>query len=857
MWKVTWRGLVAHKLRFLLTAISVVLGVAFVSGTLVFTDTVRKSFDQLFASVFEGTDAYVRSSNVIEGDFGPSQRKRVSDGLVPKVQAVAGVGAAEGQLQILRAQYLNPKGKPIGDPGSGNPTLGFNWQTVRKLNPYTLVPYRGTPSRAPAAAHEVVMDLGTAKEGGFRIGDTVTVLFTNERLPRDRFRIVGVTKFGDADRPLGATIALFTLSETQRVNGTPGLLDGVLATSARGVSQPDLVARIRRAVTTKGVQVITGTKLIEERQSQIQKNLSFFTNFLLIFAGIALFVGSFIIVNTFSIVITQRTRELALLRALGASGEQVRRSVLIEAVLVGFFSSLLGVGFGLLLAVGLRALLGVLGFDVPTVSLVVKSSTVVIALVLGVVVTFAAAILPAFRAARIAPMEALRSAAVESRRLGRRSAIGAAVTLIGAVLLYLGLSGGGGVPAVGAGVIAVFIGVAILAPVFARPVARFLGAPLTRLRGMPGTLARENAVRNPRRTASTAAALMIGVALVGVITIFAGSLKQSLSGQIDRAFRADLVVLGDGGPGLGFSPALRNQVAKVPGVAVASPLRFGPFEVGGSNQFIFAIAPKTIGEVLDLRPQRGVIADLGPNDLAVSTKVFAENHWKLGQKVATRFPVGGRQPMRIAAVYGFGQREGFADYLTSLGSFDRRETVISDNQVFLRLAPGTTVKEVTLQLKKIVAKFPGTKLQDQNGLKDQLNTQINQLLGLIFGLLFLAVFIALLGIMNTLLLSIVERTREIGLLRAIGMTRRQVRTSVRWESIIVAVFGALLGVSLGIFFGWALVRALRDQGFTELVVPGGQLAIVVVLAAIAGVLTAAYPARRASRFDVLDAISTD
>ena len=354
MLRVTLRGLFAHKLRFLLTGIAVVLGVAFVSGTLVFTDTVKRTFDQLFASVYDGTDAYVRSASVVKGQFGPDQRGRIPETLLPQVQAVDGAAAAEGQVNIQRAQFLDRSGKAIGDPGQGSPTLGFNWNTVDRLNPFTLVPYGGKPSRPPTAAHEVVMDLGTAKQDHFHVGDQVTISFNNATLPKDEFRIVGVAKFGDADRPAGATVALFTLAEAQRVNGTPGELDGISVAAKSGVSQTELVDQIETAIGGRGVQVITGAKLIKEQQNQIEQGLGFFTTFLLIFAIIALFVGSFIIVNTFSIVIAQRTRELALLRALGASGRQVRTSVLGEALLVGGLSSVVGVGLGLALAIGLR-----------------------------------------------------------------------------------------------------------------------------------------------------------------------------------------------------------------------------------------------------------------------------------------------------------------------------------------------------------------------------------------------------------------------------------------------------------------------------------------------------------------------
>ncbi len=423
--------------------------------------------------------------------------------------------------------------------------------------------------------------------------------------------------------------------------------------------------------------------------------------------------------------------------------------------------------------------------------------------------------------------------------------------------MLVGLFAGGGVEAVGAGVVATFIGVAILAPVIARPVGRILGAPLTRLRGMPGTLARENAVRNPRRTASTAAALMIGVALVGLIVIFASSIKQSLSGQIDRAFKADLVVMAGSGPGSSFSPAVGEAVGKVPGVELANPLRFGPFEAAGKGSFLVSSDPKTLDRIFDIDPQQGDITTLGPNQIAVSKKVLDDNGWTLGQQIRTKFPVGGNQKMTIGAVYGFGQKEGLSDYFLSLAAFDKRFTVIADNQLYISLERGVKAKEVSPAIEKALKEFPGTELKDQSGLKEQFESQIDQLLGLIFALLALAIMIALLGIMNTLMLSIVERTREIGLLRAVGMTRRQVRTAVRWESIIVAVFGTLLGLSLGIFFGWAMVRALRDEGFTDFVVPVGQLVVVVIVAAVAGVVTAAYPARRAARFDVLDAISSE
>jgi putative ABC transport system permease protein len=856
--KLTLRGLLAHKLRFVLTGIAIVLGVAFVTGTLVFTDTVKRTFDSLFASVYDGTDAFVRNRNKLEGDFGPTQRERIGESVLGEVRDVDGVAAADGVVQVERAQFLDRDDELIGNPNQGAPTFGFSWMDSERLNPYTLVPYEGKESRPPENDGEVVIDRGTAKDADYGIGDTIPIVFNSASTPRADFTVVGVTRFGDSDRPAGATVAQFTLAEAQRLNGAPGQLDGVAVAADEGVSQEQLVERLRAVIDRPEIQVITGEKLIEETQDEIQRNLSFFNIALLIFAAVAVIVGAFIIVNTFSIVIAQRTKELALLRALGASGRQVRRSVLGEAFAVGVVSSLIGFGAGIALAVGLRGLMSAFGFEIPTTALVIKPATFVTAMIVGVIVTVLSAVLPARRAARIPPMAAIREVAVEQRHLGRRTAIGVSVLVLGAIVLAVGLFAGAGASAVGLGVVAMFLGVSVLGPVIARPTGRVLGAPAARWRGVAGLLARENAVRNPRRTASTAAALMIGVALVGLITIFADSFKTSIGRQIDRAFTADLLVVAEGGGfGGGFSPAIAPDIREVPGVEVATPLRFAPFEVAGKGTFLVGLDPRDLGKVFDVDPQQGDLSTLGPDEIAVSQKVLDDNDWELGDRITTKFPVGGSQKMTIGAVYGFGQREGLTDYQISLDAFDRRFTNIVDNQVYITLAPGTTAEDVTPAIEKVLKEFPGTELSDRTGLKERISSQINQLLAMVFALLALAIVIALLGIINTLLLSIVERTHEIGLLRAVGMSRGQVRSAVRWESVIVAVFGALLGLVLGLFFGWTMVRALEDQGITDFAVPGGQLLAIVIVAAVLGVVAAVYPAHRAAKLDVLDAISTE
>jgi putative ABC transport system permease protein len=859
--KLTLRGLVAHKLRFLLTGIAVVLGVAFVTGTLVFTDTVKQTFDDLFANVYQGTDAWVRSRSSLEGQFGPEQRQKIPASVLDRVRAVDGVAAADGNVQIDQAQYLDDKGKTIGNPGRGAPSLGFNWSSVPKLNAFTLVDYGGEGSHPPRAASQIVMDKGTADamhsdDPSFGIGSKVTLVFPNPNIAKASFDVVGVVTFGGLDRPAGATVAIFTTPEAQRLDNSIGRFDAIAATASPGVDQQQLQRNIEAQLPHR-YQVLTGEQITKENQNQIEQGLSFFTTFLLAFAFISLFVGAFIIVNTFSIVVAQRTRELALLRAMGASGRQVRVSVIGEALGVGVVASVVGILAGIGMSVVLRSGLKALGLDIPSTSLVINTSAIVAGLAVGIIVTLISSIFPARRAARIPPMAALREMAVEERNLGRRAALGVVVILLGIVLVLLGLFGSGGIAVVGGGAALMFIGVAILGPVFARPVGRLLGAPLPKLRGMAGTLARENAVRNPRRTASTAAALMIGVALVGLFSIFASSAKASISSQIDRAFRADLVVLPEGGGFGSFSPKLARQLSQVPDAAVVGGLRFAPLKIDGKDQFLASSNPRTINDLFDLRPKAGNIATMGPDDIAVSKKVFDDNGWKLGQQVHTQFPVGGTGTMRIAAVYGFGAREGLSDYFIGTNAYDRRYTELGDNQVYVKLKPGVSVAEARPSFRAVVDQYPGTKLSDQAGLKKQFESQVNQLLSVIFALLALALIIALIGIMNTLLLSIVERTREIGLLRAVGMTRKQIKSTVRWEAVIVAVFGALLGLVIGLFLGWSIVRALHDDGITQFAIPGGQIVLFIVLAGIAGVVAAAYPARRASRLDVLEAISTE
>ena len=856
MRRVTIKGLLAHKLRFALTALAVILGVSFMSGTMILTDTISRTFDNLFADVNRGTDAYVRSAQSLSSGFGGPvrrQRARVPASLVPEIESVPGAAAAQGNLQFY-AQLVDKKGDTVGNPQRGAPTFGFNWGTVKALNPYRLEP----GSHAPVGPDQVVIDAGSAKSAGFKVGDQVTILTQG---PPAKYQIVGIAKFGDADSAAGASAALFDTPTAQAITGATDQFDSISVVAQPGVSQQTLKSRIAATLDNKTYQVLTGAQITKENQSDIKNALQFFNVALIVFALVALFVATFIIFNTFSIVVAQRLREMALLRALGASGRQVMGSVLTEAVLVGLFASVIGLGAGIALSSGLKAVLDAFGFDIPAGGTVISAQTVIVALVVGTGVTIISAIVPARKASRVPPIAAMRDVAIEERpNSGRRALIGFGILALGVISLFAGLFGGAGIQLVGLGALIVFIGVFVLGPVVARPLSDAIGWPAARLRGITGSLARDNAMRNPKRTSATAAALMIGVALVGFITIFAASAKESINAQVDQAFKADYVISTGSGFGAafgGFSPQLASDIAKLPQVGGSSPLRFNQAEFGGSSEFFAGVDPRSATEVFNMKVQDGAVGDLAQaNSIGISRSVANDKHWRIGSRVPAQFP-NGTTPLTVRTIYGNGNKEGFADYTLSIATVSEHYTAQLDQYVFVKLASGVSPLEGRQAIDGVLKAYPNAKLQDSTQFKDAQAAQINQLLGLIYVMLLLAVVIALIGIANTLALSIYERTRELGLLRAVGMSRRQLRSSIRWESVIISLLGTVLGLVIGLFFGWAVVQALKDQGFTKFAAPGGQLILVVIVGGFAGVLAAVFPARRAAKLDVLRAVTIE
>ncbi|HUF83344.1 MAG TPA: ABC transporter permease [Acidimicrobiia bacterium] len=854
MWRVTLRGLRARKLRLALTALAVLLGVAFMSGTLVLTDTISQTFDDLFADVYEGTDAYVRSKEAVEADFGPTQRANVPAELVGEIEDVDGVEAAAGGVEFITPIATKDGDDVIGNPGMGPPTFGRNWVDVDEVNPWRL-----EDGRAPTGPDEVVIDKGSADEGDFEVGDRVTML--NPVGGPNEYELVGVVKFGDLARSGGATTALFETAEAQRVSGAEDAFDAISVVGAGDLSQEELRDRIRDALRGRGVEVLTGAEITEEDQSDIQDALSFIRIPLFVFAGIALLVGAFMIFNTFSIVLAQRTREMALLRAVGASQRQVLGSVVGEALTLGAFASAVGLLAGIALAVGLRAALAGFGFAISGADLVLEPRSLIVALAVGTAITAVAAVIPAWKASRVPPVAAIRDVASDTGRgLRTRLIAGGALTVVGATGLLLGLFADidNRIYVLALGALLLFVGITALGPAFARPLSRIIGAPLPKLRGLTGHLARENAMRNPRRTSATAAALMIGVAIVGFFTVFASSAKATIDLQVDRAFTADFIVgTGTGFGGFtGFSPDLAEQVAELPEVDASSPLRFHEAEIDGSSEFVVALDPSTGDELFELDVQEGSVPDVGEGALAISDTAADKHDWKIGSPVPVRFP-NGEQELTVRTIFGTGLEKGLTDYAISLATSDAGYPERVDNQIYVKLADGVSEAEGRKALEEVTEPYATAEVEDRTEFKESFAGQVNQILGLVYVLLALALGIALLGIANTLALSVYERTREIGLLRAVGMTRRQLRSSVRWEAVIIAILGTILGLVIGVLFGFAVITALKEEGFEKFAAAPGQLVIVVILAGFAGVVAALFPARRAAKLDVLRAISSE
>ena len=842
MFRAAIRSLLARKVRLLLTGLSVVLGVGFMAGTFVLTDTMTSAFNDLVDTNLSSIDVLVRSSNAFTAQQSSlEERASMPESVLADVQAVPGVARAVGDV-VGYAQIVDPTtGKVIGT--FGPPTAASGWND---LNGFELKP-GGSP---PSGPDQVVIDAATAEGHGIRVGDRVRILFEGQP---GAFDVVGIAGYGESDSLFGATWALFDLPTAQRMLGKEGKLDSVSVVAEDGVPGLELQRRIDQ-VLPDGVEAVTAATVISEAQDQISTGLGFLRTAFLVFAFVALFVGAFIIFNTFAIIVAQRTRELALFRALGASGRQVMASVMVEAFVIGVVASAIGVLAGIGIAILLKGALNATGFDIPASGTVILARTFIVSIVVGTLVTVVAALVPARRAARIAPIEALREAQDRpGRSLRFRLISGGVVLALGVVPLLYGLFGtpANGLQLVGLGVALVFVGVAMLTPMIARPVAAGIGLPIRRT-GVPGKLGRENSMRNPRRTAATASALMIGLGLVVFVAVFGASAKASTDAILERTLTADFILTSP--TFTGFSTAAAEDMRAVPDVQTVSQIRQSETKIEGGSAFVSGIEPGTFPAVSEAGVVAGRLEDLAnPNSIAVYDDTAKDNGWALGDTVPVEFPATGTKDLTVVAIYS--ENGLIGDYAVSLDTFDVNVSNQLDVFVLIKAEDGANIAAVQSDLEAALEPYPNIEVQDQAAFRDKYATFLNQVLNLVTALLLFAVIIALFGVMNTLYLSIYERTRELGLLRAVGLTRRQTRSMVRWEAVIVSLMGALFGVVIGVAFGWAFQQALEPEGFSELGIPGGQLTVYVVLAAVLGVVFAIFPARRAAKLNVLEAIA--
>lgn len=838
MLRATLRSLLARKLRLLLSAVAIVLGVSFVSGALVLTDTLGKTFEALFETVNKDVAVAVRGPVTIEGTQGAeTSREPVAESALDAVRKVDGAAEVAGYV-FGTAVLVDKKGKQVG--GGGPPQFGLNWVDSKRLNSGYLI-----SGRSPRAPDEIVINKGMAKTTGYQVGDRAPVL---SQAATSTYTIVGVFAQPGGKPSLGGeTMIGFQLETARKVVGISAGFTEIDIAAAPGVSQQTLRDRVAK-VLPSGAEAVTGKQLAEDQTSEIKEGLAFLSTFLLVFAAVALFVGAFIIFNTFSMLVAQRTRELALLRALGASRRQVTRSVLVEAVVVGAIASTIGLGLGVLVAIGLRAVFAAFGAGLPSGPLVFAPRTVIAAFAVGIIVTAVAAVFPARRASSVSPMAALRDAATPDRSLRRQTIIGAAVLVLGSVGVGLGLTGTG-LEILGAGALLCFVGVAMLSPIVSRPVARLLGAPFQRR--LPGRLGRTNTLRNPRRTASTAAALMIGLALVSAVSVLGASLKASIEKVANATLGAEFVLASEGQTG--FSPTVVEKMRDQPGVEAVAGLGYGPAKLGSKVEYVASVSPSAIGSLINLERKSGTLT-VGSGAVLISERAAKDRGLRQGQTLDVQFAKGGQQTFRVAGIYADNQVVG--GYL-----FD--DTIVKNFAIqtlfaaLIKLSDGANLTETRAAIDEVAKGYPNITVQDQSEFVKSQAAQIDQVVAILYVLLTLSVLIAVLGIVNTLALSVIERTRELGLLRAIGMSRRQVKRMIRVEAVVIAVFGGLLGLVVGSAFGVAIQRALVSEGVTELQFPVIRMVVFVVLAALAGVLAAWLPARRGSRLNVLSAIATE
>ncbi|MFH9012273.1 ABC transporter permease [Streptomyces sp. NPDC017943] len=855
MLKATLRSFLAHKGRLLLSALAVVLSVAFVVGSLIFSDTVSHTFDRLFAST--AADVTVSPQEDLDEAVPSGRTATLPASLAARVRRIDGVAAARADVEVSGLTVVDRERRAVS-PTTGAPALGNAW------NPGEHSRVELASGHAPRGPGQVLVDEETARRKHVRVGDTLTVI-----APPGSFeaRVVGIAGFTTANA--GAALFYFDTPTAQtRLLGRPGLATSISVDAAAGVGDEQLEQRVVAALGSRGYDIRTAG---EQAKSDVQKLggfLDVIKYVMLGFAGVAVLVGVFLIVNTFSMLIAQRTRELGLLRALGADRRQVRRSVLTEALLLGLAGSTAGLAAGIGLAAGLIALMGLLGTSIGAGEMQIGWVTPVSAYVVGLAVTFVAAYLPARRAANVSPMAALSDAEVAGvgRPLRVRAVAGALVGAAGAAALAGCAVADRTAPAaslLGLGVVLSLIATVIAGPLLVRPVIRVLGGAFPALFGPIGRMSQRNALRNPRRTGATAAALMVGLALVGGMSVASESMTASFDRQIDRTLGADFVVQNTNF--LPFPREVTDAVRGTEGVGLVVRGRFAPVAVrlpdGDRVETTAAGYDPRLDEVADITYTQGDSATaLAPGHLAMDRDFAREHGVRAGSTLPVEFQGGRRAELTVGALTVQDTAEGFGTQgglYFGLGTLQRYAPGGQDSALYVNAAPGTGDDELRANLEEVLDPYPQVQVRDLADYKQLVRDQIAVLLYLVYALLGLAIIIAVLGVVNTLALSVVERTREIGLLRAIGLARRQLRRMIRLESVVIAVFGAVLGLALGLVWGVCTHEVLALQGMTALAIPWLTVVAVVAGSAVIGVVAALLPALRASRMNVLAAIAHD
>ncbi|MEW2568431.1 ABC transporter permease [Streptomyces sp. NPDC047070] len=842
MLRTALRNVLAHKARLLMTVLAVMLGVAFVSGTLVFTNTISDAYQKSSAKGFDQVDVAVEPDYPDDGRDDLGKDPELTQAMLDKAAKAPGAESAIGVVTGFTA-IAGKDGKLIG---GGFQSQGGNYWGDKDPR------YPLKSGKAPSGKDEVAIDAETAKRAGYKVGDTVRLSVDGPVLTPT---VTAIFTTDDGNVAAGGSLALFDTATAQQLFHKTGAYGEIDVKAAPGTSQAALQASLEKVLPQDLTSTTTGQKLADDQAEMIEAEMSGLKTGLLVFAGIALFVGTFIIANTFTMLVAQRTKELALLRAVGASRKQVTRSVLLEAFLVGTVAAVTGLLAGIGIGAGLRALMGTLDAAVPAGPLVVSPGTVVTSFAVGILITMLAAWLPGRRAARIPPVAAMSSvhATATTKSLVLRNTLGALFAAAGVtVVLYATtMNGTDGQAPMGFGAALLIIGVFILTPLLSRPLIAG-AAPVLRIFGVSGKLARQNSVRNPRRTAATASALMIGLTLITGMTVMAGSLQKGIDKMATSALKADYVVSMANFNDL--SPDVEKKLAKTDGVTTISALRDAPARIDGDTEYVTGVKGSAIGELTDLKVDNGSFK-VSRTQAVVDDDTAADHGWKAGSTFSVSYEDGKKQQLTVAGVYE--GNEMIRGIMVDIATLAPNQANPGDAQVMLKTAGGTS-DATKDKLEKALGNNPAVKVQDKQDVSNEIAQMFTLMLNMLYGLLAMAVLVAVLGVINTLAMSVFERSQEIGMLRAIGLDRKGIKRMVRLESLVISLFGGVLGVGLGVFFGWAAGELAGAKMPTyELVLPWDRMAVFLFLAAVVGVLAALWPARRAARLNMLSAIKAE